>query len=73
MDQESISNLIKKKYVYNNIEVCMTGRTACRKSRRGEKIMFEVCSSGFSSTPEKFWVSYQELYEIKDNDKNEIS
>lgn len=62
----SIRELAEKLYVYNDMEVKMTGRIARKKKRRGEDVLFEIRQADAEAASFKRWVRLNDLYEVNE-------
>ena len=57
-----------KRYVFNNTEIKLTGRTAEKKLRRRTDILHEIVPADGSDMWRE-WVRLTDLYEIKKDDE----
>jgi hypothetical protein len=62
-------------YVYNGKEVFLTGRTAKKSSRRGDKVLHEILPKRYmnkeiDSFIESDWVFLKDLYAIVENSED---
>lgn len=69
MSESSETN--SKKYVYDNVEVVMTGRTAkkerrttTRRTAAAPSVLYEITPANLESGSWKKWVKMSDLYEI---------
>jgi hypothetical protein len=63
-------------YVYKGVEVYLTGRTAHKRGRTGDKLLHETRPFKFINMKtdpnvEVYWVEMKELFEIDDTTKRE--
>lgn len=56
-----------RRFVYENVEVKLTGRTAKRSLRSGKTdVIYEVTPASTQNGTWKKWVRLQELFEVSD-------
>lgn len=61
-----INDLLEKKYIYNELEVVLTGRTAIKRVglRGRQDILYEIEPLNKEDGSFKKWIRMGELYEI---------
>jgi len=77
MMEENLSNLInkimdKKSYIYDSVEVMLTGRKASkdvkRRRRTDKEVLYEVTPCNDEVGTWKRWVKPEELYVIEEDE-----
>lgn len=51
-------------FVFNGKEVFLTGRKAVRKTKRSERVLYEVKQVKYGDSGEAFWATNDELFTV---------
>lgn len=61
----TLEQMMKKRFLYEETEVQLTGRYAKKTNRSREMMKFEITPTNVNASPRwKRWVMYDDLYEI---------